>query len=287
MKFNVVIGNPPYNKGMDIDFIALGTKLSSRYCSMVVPAKWATANGNQAIVSNIGYQKFRDEIARHMSYVCYYPDTSDVFNIRVYSGITYFLIDHSKDINDTTVIENRSRMIKEFNSIESRDLSSLKTLNNFGEKVIKHVEEFPKFYTMQLYGRYQVWITDTYDTSSHGYCLVRSDGKTGVLCPSRIIDSEIETNTIGTAKLIFASDSKQECESFVSWLYTKFTRFFILLAVDGFHIGAGEYYYRFVPSPPNDKFDHIFTDAELYEHFNMPIEFIEAIENIISEKAKS
>ena len=39
MKFDVVIGNPPYNKGMDLDFVDLGYKISNKYTVMITPAK--------------------------------------------------------------------------------------------------------------------------------------------------------------------------------------------------------------------------------------------------------
>ena len=42
MKFDVVIGNPPYNKGMDLDFVDLGYKISNKYTVMITPAKWQT-----------------------------------------------------------------------------------------------------------------------------------------------------------------------------------------------------------------------------------------------------
>lgn len=39
MKFDVVIGNPPYNRGIDIDFVKLGFDLSKQYTVMITPAK--------------------------------------------------------------------------------------------------------------------------------------------------------------------------------------------------------------------------------------------------------
>lgn len=42
MKFDAVIGNPPYNKGMDLDFVDLGYKISNKYTVMITPAKWQT-----------------------------------------------------------------------------------------------------------------------------------------------------------------------------------------------------------------------------------------------------
>ena len=43
-------------------------------------------------------------------------------------------------------------------------------------------------------------------------------------------------------------------------------------------------YFRFVPAPPSGKFDHIYTDQELYEAFNLPQKYIDIIESVIKER---
>ena len=40
MRFDVVIGNPPYNNDMYLDFVTLGCQLSTKYTVMIIPAKW-------------------------------------------------------------------------------------------------------------------------------------------------------------------------------------------------------------------------------------------------------
>ncbi len=115
-------------------------------------------------------------------------------------------------------------------------------------------------------------------------CKFRKDGTTGLLCSSRVIDSRYEFNNIGTAKIIFASDEKQECEWFLTWLNTKLVRFFILLAVDGFHIGADKHYYRFVQAPLSESFDHEYTDEELYKAYSLLQEYIDVIEAVIMSR---
>ena len=41
--------------------------------------------------------------------------------------------------------------------------------------------------------------------------------------------------------------------------------------------------YSYVPMPPNNSFDHVFTDEELYEYFNIPEHIIEIIEKVVKE----
>lgn len=47
MILDVIVGNPPYNKGMSLDFINRGHDFSTMYLSMIVPAKWEYYNNNK------------------------------------------------------------------------------------------------------------------------------------------------------------------------------------------------------------------------------------------------
>lgn len=42
--------------------------------------------------------------------------------------------------------------------------------------------------------------------------------------------------------------------------------------------------FKFVPAPPSGKFDHIYTDEELYKEFNLPQKYIDVIESVIKER---
>lgn len=84
-----------------------------------------------------------------------------------------------------------------------------------------------------------------------------------------------------TDKIVFSSDSNDECESYVSYIDTKFVRFMFLMSycrntID--ETGA----WRFVPDP--GAFDHIFTDDELYKKYNLTQDEIDLIESVIKER---
>lgn len=83
MKFDVVIGNPPYNDDIYLDFVTLGHRPASKYTCMITPAKWQSKGGKKN-------EKFRKDIVPYMSEVVYYPDCSDVFEITSWGGISYF-----------------------------------------------------------------------------------------------------------------------------------------------------------------------------------------------------
>lgn len=81
MNFDVVIGNPPYNKGMDLDFVDLGYKISDKYTVMITPAKWQTGISDSSLDSEtINYEEFRKRLVPKMSYVKFYPNSKDVFD---------------------------------------------------------------------------------------------------------------------------------------------------------------------------------------------------------------
>lgn len=45
MKFDMVIGTPPYINDLYLDFVTLGHKMSSKYTIMITSAKWQAKGG--------------------------------------------------------------------------------------------------------------------------------------------------------------------------------------------------------------------------------------------------
>lgn len=181
MKFDIVIGNPPYNKGADIDFVNLGYELSSKYCVMITPAKWQTAEANQRIASKMTYGEFREKLVPHMSYVCFYPNSLDVFyEVYQIDGISYFMLD--KQHHNCCIVKNVQydlfRAPGKINGIlmkyegdayvsreiVNRDICGNKSLLNIGQEVIDYLGKYdtfmPDLYKTQTFGRYKVWINN-------------------------------------------------------------------------------------------------------------------------------
>ena len=61
---------------------------------------------------------------------------------------------------------------------------------------------------------------------------------------------------------------------------SKLVAFLIYLGICGATLNAE--FWRFVPDP--EAFDHIFTDQELYEKYNLTQEEINIIESVIKER---
>ena len=296
MQFDVVIGNPPYNKGLDLDFVDLGYKISKRFVCMITPAKWQTAADNYSgcASKNIGYKQFREKYVPHMSHVCFYPNCSDIFDIQERSGITYFLIDKQIS-NSNCIIENKCKHQLLLNSVCNRKITDGESLLNIVNEIGQYIGEYEPFRFEGTQGKYAVNIgkcirnergkKDMYQALG---TISYSTGKTSVLENTEIIEKVDNKfiSTIANSEIIFQSNDINECKSFESWITSKLVRFFIFGNILTRSNIFNNNYFCFVPAPPSGKFDHIYTDEELYKSFNLPQKYIDIIESIIKERNK-
>lgn len=283
MRFDTVIGNPPYNRGMDLDFVDLGYKLSNKYTCMITPAKWQTAEANQKIASNTSYGDFRNKLVPHMKHVCFYPACKDVFDILQVDGITWYLLD--KEIHETCTIENKCKHTIYFNSTENRDIRNRQSLFNIGNEIIEYIGNY-KVFTFpyqEILKRFQVWTN--IQVPGGGLSTQIAPRKTQFVGESYIEDSvNFRVQHSPASICSFSADTREECQYFVSWLNCKFTRFFVAINPSKLTGIICDDCFRFVPAPPSGKFDHIYTDKELYEVFNLPQKYIDVIESVIKER---
>lgn len=293
MKFDLVIGNPPYNNDLYLDFVTAAQHLSSKYTVMITPAKWQAKGGKKN-------EDFRKDVVPYMSKIVYYPDILDVFAIADACGISYYLID-SKE-HDICEIHNKCAMKKEFNSIENRSILSGQSLWNIGNEIVERIGKQSPFRVEEVHDRkkYTVSINtqsslmrgfaikeqDEYgkwkirqDLVGKGGAIFDKDGKAVVIGKITILDAN-SSNVSGTSKCIFTSDNENEIKSFISYINTKFVAFLMLITLNGLTVINNETF-RFVPMP--EAFDHIFTDEELYKKYNLTDEEINIIESVIKE----
>lgn len=99
MKFDVVVGNPPYNNDIYLDFVTFGHRLSTQYTLMITPAKWQAKTdgkpaGSKSPDKNV---EFRKNIVPFMSKIVYYPCADDIFDIVEADGIQYYILSKEKN----------------------------------------------------------------------------------------------------------------------------------------------------------------------------------------------
>ncbi|MBR1625820.1 MAG: Eco57I restriction-modification methylase domain-containing protein [Bacteroidales bacterium] len=117
MKFDVIIGNPPYQqkvneagKGLGAiplyqKFVSQALKLKSRYLCMIIPARWFTGG--------VGLDEFRNMMLNdeHIKVIVDYPNSRDCFeSVDINGGICYFMRDESyKGLCNFTTISNNMK----------------------------------------------------------------------------------------------------------------------------------------------------------------------------------
>lgn len=273
MKFDVVIGNPPYNDDIYLDFVTLGHQLSAQYTIMITPAKWQAKGGDKN-------EKFRKDIVPYMSKIVFYPNAGDVFNIRNLDGISYFLISkiicrdkHIKDV-DSHPAHSLFNQDWHFDKLDFTLHSSI--VNNILSKCSASSKLKPKYNSKHKY-IVHVSLMLSSGGGKTSFSNFSADGKLLVLNPMTIE----EIVATGNYKNLYSSDSKSECESYISYMNTKLMRFILYVSCCGNSVTAVETW-RFVPAP--EAFNHIFTDDELYKTYGLTPDEINIIESVIKER---
>lgn len=262
---------------------------------MITPAKWqTTADDYSGCASkNINYKQFRELYVPHMSYVCFYPDALDVFRTSQVDGISYYLID--KEFHNKIIVKNISIHQRYYNGTKIRSITNRETLINISESILDFLGTYNKYMIEQTSKdrHYKVITNSQIVLCGAGSDARKAQNAVGKL--SNMFKSNGQSTFIGTPKILttipsgayacaFSSDSMSECESFVSWLNCKFTRFFVACNISKLTEILTNDYFRFVPAPPTGKFDHIYTDQELYEAFDLPQKYRDVIEAVIKER---
>ena len=112
MKFDVIVGNPPYQLNVGVEkenyaiaiydkFVEQAKKLMPRYLTMIIPARWY-AGGR-------GLDEFRDKMLRDngLTRIVDFPDATECFpGVDISGGVCYFL--WTRDWHDECVVETHN-----------------------------------------------------------------------------------------------------------------------------------------------------------------------------------
>jgi len=249
-------------------------KLMPHYISMIVPAKWASRKEAESV---------RKKYQSKLTSITYYPETTDVFRILEPSGVCYYLWDRDANVEQTEV-RNRCSMVKSFNSEVHRSLGSKFVLNNFGSEVIALLGDYMPFHfdESDFSDQYGVYVTNMagYGGGSQGKNFYSRSGDAQVIQRYEILELSKESYSAQQCRLCFTG-TKAECESWVSYVYSKFVRFLVLMGLDRSSV-LNDITFRFVPAI--ESYDHIYTDAELYRKYNLTDSQVNVIESVIRER---
>ena len=297
MEFNIIIGNPPYNNDLYLDFVQAGYEAlkPDGVMVMITPAKWQAKSGTKN-------EAFRQNIVPHMKEIIYWPDCLDVFAIQEADGVCYYSID--KDKHNSVIIENKSAMKPCINSKEVRSITNRETLWNVGNNIVKKLGNYEQWHFKEIdYSNIKKFTVNVnkqmcvstgasgcwdWDRScikdswiGKGGVLFSADGLHLIEQPKLLSSKRPDVKASGTSKNVFTSDEPEEIKNFISWMYSKFVRFLLLINIGTLTFLTDESW-RFVPDP--GAFDHPFTDRELYEKYGLTDDEIAIIESVIKER---
>lgn len=313
MNIDIVIGNPPYNRGIDIDFMYDGFNLCNTCCSFVVPAKWQTCADDTIVYANFNYKILRDAIVEHVREVVYYFDSAEVFRVGVPSGITCFVAD-KHEVYDKAVITNKGKHLNILNSKMIRSIRDRVTWHNVGYELLEYIKKYRKydafsFDKVDKNKRYKVFINDQLSLEGGWHIksiedphfMTAKDKNVFVLGVTRLIDSNDENDKcpVIASSVAFSSDNINDCKNFIYWVQSKFVRFFILINISKLGSVVTNDYFRYVPEPLIDNTGEYdwkirYNDEILYSLYGLDnddavasngIPFRKIIDNVIRERS--
>ncbi|MBR1505014.1 MAG: Eco57I restriction-modification methylase domain-containing protein [Prevotella sp.] len=315
MNFDVLIGNPPYNKldgGAGVSAVAIyphyvdAAKITNpRYISMIMPAKWY--NGGR------GLEEFREAMLhdKQLRTLYDYVDTHDCFpTVDVAGGVCHFLRDRVYDgLCDFVSCRANSK------EVTARNLAESEVLIRFDEEIdiLNKIQATnPVYLSSKVYSQKPFGLRTYVKPIEGGDIGLRYNGGLGtykrelITTNSELIDKWkiitscltaehagetdkngqkrilstleiLEPGTICTETYMLLSvfDLKDECVNMFNYLKTRFVRELIAMTTSTQHMAKANF--RFVPL---QDFSRPWTDVDLYAKYNLSdkdVKFIEAM----------
>ena len=316
MNFDVILGNPPYNKldgGAGVSavaiyphFVDVAKETNPRYISMIMPAKWY--NGGR------GLDEFREEMLhdKQLRTLYDYVNTHDCFpTVDVAGGVCHFLRDRvyaglcnfvscrasskqvaTRDLGESEVLIRFDEEIDILNKIQLTNpvylSSKVYSQKPFGLRTyVKPIEggDIGLRYNGGL-GSYKRELVTTNKELIDKWKIITScltaehAGETDKNGQKRILSTLeiLEPGTICTETYMLLSvfDSKEECVNMYNYLKTRFVRELIAMTTSTQHMAKANF--RFVPL---QDFSHPWTENDLYAKYNLNDEDVKFIEAMI------
>ena len=199
MKFDVIIGNPPYQLGDGGGgagkssspiynlFVENAKKLNPRYLTMIIPSRWFSGGK--------GLNEFRQTMLKdnHISKIIDYEDSKDCFSggVDIPGGICYFLWE--RNYQGLCSITN---IMKNGNTITSmRSLSEFPILirNNNSVSIVKKVTKIERnFLSEEVFSRRPFGIDSNVEWNLDGDLIYRNSDGLGKINSTKVSQNKTE-----------------------------------------------------------------------------------------------
>ena len=203
MKFDVIIGNPPYQlsdggqaasaKSIYQLFVNQAQKLKPRYLTMIIPARWYTNGKGQ------GMNEFRQSMLSddRISHLIDFKNSEDCFpGVNVAGGICYFLwerdyhgicnVKNISNVRGVTAEDTAQRYLNEYDVLV-RDNAAIRIIRKIKEKTASMLNQSVKSYSYFAIRSFERGVAQKLNATD--VRLLSSQGK-GYFPLSKTIDKE-------------------------------------------------------------------------------------------------
>jgi len=318
MTLDIIIGNPPYNSDMYLPFILNLESIYDEYMSFVTPSKWQ-GKGKEINVrfrnnilpymsTIVYYTDCRDIFGLTISNgASYYLIDKDIHKIKhiINRSIAQPLFNNEqyREIEGDAILNNIGNdIVKKVKALTTDYISHISTDRTYWVKEGIRLEKEEFKGSIKVYGGdtvgekllYGYCDRDSIDKhrddidrykvimqfkQGHGYFDINTDGTTNGIKPNNIYyPGEICKNDY---MVLYIADTLEECKYYKSYIDTKFIRFLLFCGCVGENASNVETW-RFIPY--QEKYDHIFTDEELYKKYKLTSDEVELIEKFIRKR---
>jgi hypothetical protein len=299
VKFDVVIANPPYERGKHLDFLDLSFELLNQggQCIFIHPSEWLVNKKriSSSTKKRSQYKVLRDKYDCHETSIRF-VDNPFGENAKIFLPITITSITKNNNSSIRFIDERKSLVYGKyrFKSPSTFNLQTLahvsqwgdgKTEQSFLDKVYATLSNNFKLHLDKVYGNWyvslstvsadgfieHVYLDGVYRKISNMYSVTNS------MCLSPT--NEPQTTSRGKQKMFVSFQTQSEAQNCIDFLTkTKFMRAYLAIIKSDQNVKSG-----LTDLLPYLDFTKIWNDSSLYSYFNLTQDEIDYIESIVEK----